>query len=70
MSNISSEEMECWKKRNRQVILCDQDVAPEKAALTVNCRRPEAASSRISQKIRQFTTARQCLKLKGLYPQD
>jgi hypothetical protein len=53
--------MEEVKKRIRQAILCEQNVVPEKAALTVNSRRAEVASYRNSQKIRQFTTARQCV---------
>ena len=53
--------MEEVKKRIRRAILCEQNVAPGKAALTVNCKRAEVASCRNSQKIRQFTTARQCV---------
>jgi hypothetical protein len=58
--SVTSEELECGRKE-KEVILCDLDVAPGKAALTVNIRREEKASCRNPQKkIRQFTTARHC----------
>lgn len=42
--------MEEVKKRIRQIILCEQNVAPGKTAFTVNCRRTEEANCRNSQK--------------------
>jgi hypothetical protein len=42
--------MEEVKKRIRQTILCEQNVAAGKAALNVNCRWEEETSCRNSQK--------------------